>query len=510
MRTQRNDAWKRWAVFVAVAAALCMLLWAGWTLLKDSHVIDHVSSIQSDTAVTIGVPDAPSSIDIRTDDNPAIEQALLGNVYETLVSRGQDNSLTAGLAKQWDVSEDGLTYTFTLQSGLRFSNGHALDSSDVVWSLQQAVQQQYVGSEALDHLAEVANPDKDTVTITLSSPDPTLPRTLAGRAGIVYDEDASIDYARQALGSGPFTVSEFRQGVSIALRGNDSYWGQAPASSQITLRYFADESSMVEALRNGEIDMALPLSAATAQSLSEDPTLMVATGESLNKTTLVFNNDADSILSDSQMRQAIRYLVDTAVITQSQADASQELGGPIGPLDPGYEDLTGLFPHDTDQGAALASYFGTSYYGGGLRFVVQQEYATLATTIASQIEQGGVPVNVEALAENDYQVRIDSRQFDLTLRTEDGDDSAAQYADPQSLSQYTDSQAQDQYKAAMAALNDEEYQDGLRAFARTVSQDAASDWLYSCRTFVAAQPRLSGYATNMVDRWLPLTDIALS
>ena len=128
----------------------------GWTILKDSHVIDHVSSIQSDTAVTIGVPDAPSSIDIRTDDNPAIEQALLGNVYETLVARGQDNSLTAGLAKQWDVSEDGLTYTFTLQSGLRFSNGHALDSSDVVWSLQQAVQQQYVGSEALDHLAEVA------------------------------------------------------------------------------------------------------------------------------------------------------------------------------------------------------------------------------------------------------------------------------------------------------------------------------------------------------------------
>ena len=58
--------------------------------------------------------------------------------------------------------------------------------------------------------------------------------------------------------------------------------------------------------------------------------------------------------------------------------------------------------------------------------------------------------------------------------------------------------------------SDEAYQDGLRAFARTVSQDAASDWLYSCRTFVAAQPRLSGYATNMADRWLPLTDIALS
>ena len=510
MRTQRNAAWKRWATFVAVVTALCILLWAGWTLLRDSHVIPSISSIQSNTTITIGTVDAPSSIDIRTDDNASIEQALLGNVYETLVTRDQDNSLTGGLAERWEVSEDGLTYTFTLRSNLRFSNGHALDSSDVVWSLQQVVQNEYVGSESLSHLSEVSNPDDETVTVVLSSPDPTLPRTLAGRAGIVYDEDASVNYAQQAVGSGPFSVSEFHPGASITLRGNDSYWGQEPASSQITIRYFADESSMVEELRNGAIDMALPLQSDTAQTLSADPTLVVTTGESLNKTTLVFNNDADSILSDSQMRQAVRYLVDTTAVTQSQAEASRELGGPIGPLDPGYEDLTDLFPHDVDKGASLAAYFPTSYYGSSLRFVVEQRYASLAATIASQIEQGDVPVTVEALEENDYQVRIDAREFDLTLQTVGGDDSAAQYADPESLSHYTDADAQEQYRDALNAKNDEEYQNGLRAFARTVSEDAASDWLYSCRTFVAAAPRLSGYATNMVDRWLPLTNIALS
>lgn len=510
MRTDGNHAWKQWAVFIAVAIGLCILLWAGWTLLRGQQSFSTVSSFRSDTAVTIGVTDAPSSIDIRTDDDAAIEQVLLGNVYETLVSRNQDNTLAAGLARKWSVSDDGLSYTFTLRDNLTFSNGHTLDSTDVVWSLQQAVTQQFVGADALGKLAEVANPDKRTVTITLSEPDPTLLRTLSGRAGIVYDADASINYSRQAVGSGPFTVSEFHPGASIDLRANDRYWDDSPASSHITIRYFTDETTMVDALQSGSIDMALPLSADTAQTLSSDPMLVVATGESLNKTTLVFNNDADSILSDSRMRQAVRYLVDTSAIAQSQEDASQELGGPIGPLDPGYEDLTGLYPHDVKQGASLASYFGTSYYGGGLRFVVNQRFESLAGMIAAQIEQGGVPVNVEVLSDADYQARIDARSFDLTLQTAGSDDSAAQYADPQSLSRYTDAEAQQQYRDAMKATNDDAYLDGLRAFARTVSEDAASDWLYSCRTFVAAKPRLSGYATNMVDQWLPLADISLS
>ena len=121
-----------------------------------------------------------------------------------------------------------------------------------------------------------------------------------------------------------------------------------------------------------------------------------------------------------------------------------------------------------------------------------------------------MPVNVEALDDAEYQVRIDSRQFDLTLQTEEGEFSAARYADPQSLSRYTDSQAQEQYQAAMSATDEQSYLDGLHQFARTVSEDSASDWLYSCHTFVAAKPRLVGYVTNMADRCLPLTEIALS
>lgn len=496
-------------MFVAIVVALGLVVWMGLSILRHRNLLPDISSVTSDQSVTVGVVGSPDSLDVRTDADPSVEQALLGNVYETLVARDQDNALTPGLAESWEVSDDGLTYTFTIRDGVRFSNGDGMDSSDVVWSLQQIVQNQYQGAEDLDRLAEVGNPDGSTVVVTLSKPDPTLLRSLAGRAGIVYDADADIDYQRQAVGTGPFTVRDFRQGVAIGLQRNDSYWGDHAATENITLRYYDDEDGMVTALRDGDATMAVRLSAATAQSLSEDPTLNVAAGRSLTKMVLAFNNDADSILSDSRMRQALRYLVDNETLAGTQPGADLALGGPIGPLDPGYEDLTSLFPHDVDQGAALASYFGTGYYNNGLRLVVQERYRDLAGTIEGQIEQGGVPVDVQVLDEANYRTAIDARQFDMTLMTVTGDDTADAYADPSSFSHYTDSAAQEQYRAAMDAASDGAYVDGLKTFARTVSEDAASDWLYSCDSYVAAQPRLKGYPTNMVENWLPLSGVEL-
>lgn len=509
MHGNRNGSLRRWAVFVAITAALGLLVWLGWSVLRHRDLLPDITSVTSDSSVTVGLVGAPSSLDIRTDADTAVEQALLGNVYETLVARQQDNTLSPGLAERWEVSEDGLTYTFTIRDGVRFSNGDALDASDVVWSLQQIVQHAYQGADDLTRLSEVSNPDGSTVVVTLSRPDPRLLRSLAGRAGIVYDAEADIDYGRQAVGSGPFTVGDFRTGVSIGLRRNDAYWGDQAATEAITLRYYADEDDMVTALHDGDATMAVALSASTAQTLSEDPTLNVAAGQSLSKTVLAFNNDADSILSDSRMRQALRYLVDNETLANTQPGAAEALGGPIGPLDPGYEDLTGLFPHDVDQGAALASYFGTGYYNNGLRLVVQERHQDLAEAIETQIEQGGVPVTVQVLDEADYQTTIDARQFDMTIMTVTGDDTADAYADPSSFSHYTDATAQEQYDAATSAANEADYISGMAAFARTVSQDAASDWLYSCNSYVAAKPRLTGYPTNMVESWLPLSGVTL-
>ena len=130
-----KDEATRWLIFLGVAAVLSVMLWLGLSLVEHKDPIASFGTLSSNSSVTIGIEGkAPESLDIRTEQGTAVEQALLGNVYETLVSRSDTNKLQPEIASSWQISDDGLTYTFALRDGMTFSNGHKLDSSDVVWS----------------------------------------------------------------------------------------------------------------------------------------------------------------------------------------------------------------------------------------------------------------------------------------------------------------------------------------------------------------------------------------
>ena len=113
-------------------------------------------------------------------------------------------------------------------------------------------------------------------------PRQRLLRALAGRAGVVYDAESKTNYAKSAVGSGPFTVSTADQS-QIVLQRNDSYWGKKAASSQVTLYYYANEESMADAMKACKISMALPLSASTASELGKTNGITADSGISFDK-----------------------------------------------------------------------------------------------------------------------------------------------------------------------------------------------------------------------------------
>lgn len=171
----------RWLIFFGVAIMLSVMTWLGWSLTNRKSPIASFTTLVSDSSVAIGIQgSAPESLDIRSEQGTAIEQALLENVYETLVSRSETNKLQPSIAKSWQISDDGLTYTFTLNTNMTFANGHKLDSSDVVWSLQNVINNNYVDADQLGDLKEITNPDENTVVITLNQPNPRLLRALSG------------------------------------------------------------------------------------------------------------------------------------------------------------------------------------------------------------------------------------------------------------------------------------------------------------------------------------------
>ena len=234
--SKRDNTWSKWGIFLGVAVALGALVVVGWTFMQNRF--QPGSSLDAD--VTIGIDDMPQSLDIRSDSSAAAERLLVDNVYETLVTVDQDNKLQPGLATSWKTSDDGLTVTLTLQSGVTFSNGHTLDASDAVWSLQQNVTNKVADVDELGDLASVANPNATTVVITLAKPNPTLLRALSGRLGIVYDsESSSADYQRKAIGSGPFTVADFQPGHSLKLARSDTYHGTKAASNVVEFMQYS-------------------------------------------------------------------------------------------------------------------------------------------------------------------------------------------------------------------------------------------------------------------------------
>lgn len=500
---QQTSGPMRGLAFLGAAVVLFAAVGAGWA--HFGHRPGDATLLHSGSEVTVGLDaPAPQSLDIRSVQGKELDQALIGNVYETLVGRDQNNKLVPSIAKSWDVSKDGLNYTFTLNPDMRFANGDALDSTDVVYSLQQIINNNYVGAEELAGLKAVKNPNTSTVQISLSSPNPRLLRALSSRAGIVYDSTSKVNYAKQSSGSGPFTVHNFTPGSSIVFARNPLYWKQQAAASQMTMRYFDSVESLNKAMQDGQIQLAVLKPSDSPKAFANSKKYSVSKGLTTSKVTLALNNNANSIFSDQRARAAVRYILDNEAITKAQPNAASVLNGPISPLEPGYDDLSVMFPHNLDEGKNDINYFGPSYIGD-VTFLVPPEYASLGQQIVEQFKTTSFNLVMQEVDDNALSQRLANGDYKMAITTMQGPDDLGAFANDRFG--YQNSQAQEDYRNALASTNDIDYQQNLRSYAKTVSADAGSAWLYTESSMVVADNNVTGYPRNMTDEYLPLRDV---
>ena len=313
---------------------------------------------------------------------------------------------------------------------------------------------------------------------------------------------------KSAVGSGPFTVSTADQS-QIVLQRNDSYWGKKAASSQVTLYYYTNEESMADAMKAGKISMALPLSASTASELGKTNGITADSGISFDKVMLAFNNDNNSPFSDEQIRKMTRYAIDAKTIAKNAPDAYAPLGGPISPLEDGYEDLSGLYPYNLEQGQRMRTYFGVNYIAP-IDILVPKEYESIGNDVKTAIENLNINTNLEVLdSAADVTERMNAGTYNIALTTMSDEGDASVFDNGQSVFHFENGDAQQAYANAMAATNDNDYQARMRDYARAVSENAASDWLYTRKNFLAVSDGLQGYPKNLTDRLLPLSRVKL-
>ena len=509
-RVKQPDSGHHKPVIWMIAALIVVALIACIAVV-NSRSRETATPTQSDS-VAIGIKLAPVSLDIRNQSGSALEQLLIGNVYEALVSRNSNNEVEPGLAKSWTISNDGLTYTFKLNEHMNFSNGDTLDATDVAWSINQLKAKQYYNSDQVENLKQASASDATTVKLTLSRPDANMLWYLSGRPGLVFDKDARYDAKTTAIGSGPYMVKSFDSSSKLVLQANPKYWGSAhkARTTTVTVRFLPDDNAALNALTSGDVQVLSPVNANMTGKLKSSGKYTVKATEGSDKFVLAFNCTGAKT-ADKRVRQAIRYAINHKEIIASRGGVDAALGGPIPSVDPGYEDLTGLYPYNPAKAKSLMQQAGYSTnHPLKLTLTYANVYGSeLGEQLRSQLSHIGIDLNVNTVEFSTWLQDVHTNgDYDLSLVDHAESHDFYKWTQPDYYYHYDNAQVQALYAKALAATDEQDSAQYLKQAARIVSEDAPADWLFAYRVSVAQAKGVTGFPSRLTQSVLPLWKVA--
>lgn len=461
--------------------------------------------------LTVRLSLEPSNLDIRHTSGAALEQALVDNVYQGLVTRNGDenNAIVPALATEWNVSPDGLTYTFTLRQGVTFHDGSALTADDVVTSLQTAKDDATVQSGAdLANVASISSPDASTVVVTLAKPNIDFLFALTGRAGLIFKNGDTTNLQTAENGTGPFRVASWNTGQSLTLARYDGYWGDKAGVAEVVLDYIPDQSAATNAAVSGDVDVALEIDPDLQGQIEGTGNFTIESGLTTDKGTLAFNNQR-APLNDQRVREALRLAVDHNALVETLVTA-QPLNGPIPPLDPGYEDLTGSVSYNPDRARELLAEAGAENLN--LSLTIPNVYpSTLATFLVSSYADVGVTLQVKQVDFSTWLTDVyTNHDYDLSFVRHVEARDFGNWADPTYYFGFDNAEVQRLYAEALASTDDQQSSDLLAEAAQIVDDQDAADWLFLSAPRTAVGTNVSNFPKNSLNVRLPLAGVTVS
>lgn len=267
---------------------------------------------------------------------------ITGNTYNMLVRLDiNDTTKVVGdLADSWTVSDDGLTYTFKLKSGLKFASGNPVTAEDVAWSFERAVKLDKSPAFILtqfglngDNVTEKAKAaDAQTFVFTVDQPyaPSFVLNCLTATVGAVldkklvlenvkavtpsddfkYDNDFGNEWLKTGYaGSGPFKLREWRANEVIVLERNDNYYGEQAKLARVIYRHMKESSGQRLALEAGDIDVARNLEPGDYDAVAKNADL-ATTNAPKGTVYYISLNQKNANLAKPEVREAFKYLVD--------------------------------------------------------------------------------------------------------------------------------------------------------------------------------------------------------
>jgi peptide/nickel transport system substrate-binding protein len=261
---------------------------------------------------------------------------IIRYLYENLVQNdAKDGSPTSGLAKDWDTSKDGKTWTFNMQKDLKWSDDKPLTSEDVKWTYEQMMNEPAMGTangSLVSNFESVETPDDTTVVIHLKKAQaenpgteiPIVPKHVWSKiknpakfANDTTDGDLVV--------SGPYKLTKYKANENILLEANDKFWRGSPKMDKIQYIYYTDADASIQALKAGDVDLVTGLTAEQFKNLENEDNIEAHSGIGRRYTSIALNpgfktrdgktfGNGNPALHDKKVRQAIRLGIDAKTL----------------------------------------------------------------------------------------------------------------------------------------------------------------------------------------------------
>jgi peptide/nickel transport system substrate-binding protein len=354
-----------------------------------------------------------------------VSHEVMGPIFDTLVVQDTQGKFYPSLASKWDIAPDGLTFTFTLTSGVKFHDGTPFDAAAVKANFDRMAAPETKSRLAGPRLSgyydssEVVDPS--TVRIHFQQPNGAFMTDLSQDFMAMLSPTAVSKYGADAIGqhpvgTGPFTFTEWVQNDHITLTRNQDYNWASPMFKHtgpayintITYKIIPEDDARQTALQSGQINFNDTVPTVNYQSLKDDSNFAVYSVEQPGIPYVYMINTKRPPTDDLAVRQAINYAVNKAAIVQTlYQNLYTPAYGPLSPVSFGYTaDVEKMYPFDPEKAKQLLDQAGWQVGPDGIRakngnpLEINHYVFTdtqVATVMQAQLKDVGIKSNVTLL-----------------------------------------------------------------------------------------------------------------
>ncbi len=458
-------------------------------------------AVDTSSHITIGISqDLDDSLDPHKTVAAGTKEVLF-NIFEGLVKPDSNGDLYPAVADDYTISDDGLTYTFHLRSGIKFHNGNFVTVEDVLYCIEKNADPDS-SSSYVSAFSNIENyyADGENIVIVLKNKSADFLQYMT--MAIIPKDNADPD--TNPIGTGPYVYVSRSPLENIVLKRFDEYWGEKAYIENVTLKICANADTIVMDLLGGSVDLFARLT--TSQVLQLQNSDFEILEGTMNLVQALYLNNAAAPFDDVRIRQALCYAIDPLEIINLSFDGKgTEIGSSMFPAFGKYyvSEIKDEYNYDTEKAKALLKEAG---YPDGFTFTIKvpsnyQPHIDTAQVIVEQLKRVDITAEIKLVEWDTWLSDVYAgRDFEATVVGLD----ASQMTAGALLARFTSDSKKnfinfnspdydEKFSLAVAETDDEKATEYYKECEWILAKEAANVYIQDLAEFTAINKKYTGY-----------------